>query len=58
MVSMEELQQMRQAVVDALDALIAKMGCQKKVDGTERRMQNGPCQILPLDPKLLERGVF
>ena len=50
--SPDELQRARTDVIDALDPVIAKMGCQLKDDGSERRWRSGACEILPLNPNL------
>ena len=52
MVTPDELKLQLKGVVTSLDAVIAKMGCQKKEDGTERRWRSGACEILPLAPDL------
>ena len=41
-----------EATIVALDGVIAKMQCQKKEDGTDRRWRSGACEILPLAPDL------
>jgi len=50
--SPEGLQEALAGSIVALDAVIDKMQCQLKEDGTERRWRSGACEILPLAPNL------
>ena len=52
MVSPDELQALRKDSIVAVDAVIEKMYCQLKEDGSERRWRSGACEILPLNPNL------
>lgn len=52
MLSEAELQDLLKGTVASLDDVIAKMGCQKKDDGSDRRWRSGACEILPLAPEL------
>ena len=52
MLTSDELKAALDGIVEALDAVIAKMACQKKDDGTDRRWRSGACEILPLRPDL------
>ena len=56
--SPEELQESLKGSIVALDAVIDKMGCQIKEDGSERRWRSGACEILPLERNLASSGRF